>query len=87
MEHVQQICKGWNWWIIVAEVKGTRESTDPEVIVEFHEPLVQSFEGRDMVQNFSVIFLLAGYRAIARHCNDFVSVSTNVWSVLHSSSV
>lgn len=39
---------------------------------------MQSFEGREMVQNFfSVIFLLAGHRAIARHCNDFVSVSTN----------
>lgn len=71
-----QICNGWNWWTI-AEVKGTRESKDPEVIVEFHEPLVQSFEGREMVQNFSAIFLLAGHRAIARHCNDFVSASTN----------
>lgn len=52
LEHVQQICKCWNWWIMVAEVKGTRESTDPEVIVEFHEPVVQSFQGREMVQNF-----------------------------------
>lgn len=50
---MQQICKGWNWWTI-AEVKGTRESTDPEVIAEFHEPVVQSFEGREMVQNFSL---------------------------------
>lgn len=76
LEHVQQICKDWDCWTI-AEVNGTRESPDPEVIVEFHESVVQSLKCREMVQNFSAKFLLAGHRAKASHCNDFVSVSTN----------
>lgn len=60
------------------------ESTVPEVIVEFHEPMMQSFEGREKVQIFFFSpcnILLAGHRATD------LTLSRRDWSVLHSSSV